>query len=238
MEIVNIKDIGEVKFTRSEKAKRLSIKIKPFDGVCVTVPKVMLAKEAVGFVIENKEWIRQNIHKAQEKENKLTVFSPQNPFTCRFFKMLFIPAQTQNLKISYSNHILKVFYAPHINFTSPIIQEQLRGAIEETLRYFAKQYLPVRIKELATQYGFTYNQIFIKNLKSRWGSCSYVNNINLNLHLLRLPQHLLDNTLLHELCHTLEKNHGPNFWALLNKVTHGNAKTLDRAMKDYHTKIY
>ena len=77
----------------------------------------------------------------------------------------------------------------------------------------------------------------MRNSKTRWGSCSYENNINLNLHLMRLPNHLIDYVILHELVHTKIKNHSKDFWNLLDVVT-GNAKNLDRELKNHHTKIY
>ena len=52
-----------------------------------------------------------------------------------------------------------------------------------------------------------------------------------------LPNDLIDYVILHELVHTKEKNHGIYFWKLLNDVL-GNAKILDKQMKEYRIGIY
>ena len=100
------------------------------------------------------------------------------------------------------------------------------------LRGRAKKYLPQRVEELSHRHGLAYNRVFIKNLKSRWGSCSAKNNINLNLHLMRLPENLIDYVILHELAHTKEKNHGKGFYDLLNSFMH-DAKVFERELKNY-----
>lgn len=45
----------------------------------------------------------------------------------------------------------------------------------------AKRKLTRRLKHLALKHGFTYNKVFIRNRKARWGSCSHKNNISLNI---------------------------------------------------------
>ncbi|MFA9452496.1 MAG: M48 family metallopeptidase [Candidatus Aminicenantaceae bacterium] len=82
-----------------------------------------------------------------------------------------------------------------------------------------------RVKELAGLYGFTYNRIFIRCQRTRWGSCSGKNNLNLNLKLASLPEMLRDYVILHELMHTRIKNHGKNFWQELDKYV-GDARGL------------
>jgi predicted metal-dependent hydrolase len=109
--------------------------------------------------------------------------------------------------------------------------------IEAAWRKEAKKYLPLRLTEFARLYGFDFRKVSIKNNKSRWGSCSKRNNINLNLHLIRLPRHLSDYVLLHELVHTMHKNHSKKFWQQLDTLT-GNARILDRELKHFRIEIY
>ena len=54
---------------------------------------------------------------------------------------------------------------------------------------------------------------------------------------MRLQDHLIDYVILHELVHTKIKNHSRDFWNMLDLVT-GNAKNLDKELKNYRTKIY
>lgn len=84
------------------------------------------------------------------------------------------------------------------------------------LRKKAKAYLPKRLDELAQKYGYKYNKVALKYMKTRWGSCSFKNNINLNVSLVTLDRELIDYVLLHELVHTVEKNHAKTFWARIN----------------------
>lgn len=238
MEMLNIKGIGPVLFQISKRATRLSIKLKPFEPVKVIVPPLMHPREAISFVESNKGWIEENMAKVKQKENDLTIFDENTQFKTRSFALKVSKSTVPHVRIHLKEGVLSIEYPHDQHVESSIIQDNIRYGIEEALRVSAKNYLPMRLHQLAQQFDFVYNRIFIKNLKSRWGSCSGVNNINLNLHLMRLPDQLIDNVLLHELCHTVEKNHGPRFWKLMDKVTNGQAKMLDAEMKNYQTIIY
>jgi len=96
----------------------------------------------------------------------------------------------------------------------------------------ARKILVKKTADLASQHGFAFNKVSIRNQKSRWGSCSAKNNISLNMELVRLPEKLSDYVILHELLHTRIKNHGKKFWRELDKIV-DNAKALRIQLLEY-----
>ncbi len=99
-------------------------------------------------------------------------------------------------------------------------------------RKTGRRILVQRLNELSEKHGLPYNRVFVKNQKTRWGSCSEKKNINLNINLVRLPRALMDYAIMHELVHTQILNHSSQFWALLEKFVK-NARLLDRELQQY-----
>lgn len=179
-------EIGEVSLRHSARAKRLSITIKPFEGVQVTIPKGMPEAQARRFLFRKINWIRRTKREIRKVEQD--------------FK-----SGTETLQ--------------------PVDSPE------------AKKELLARLKCLASQHGFQFNRVTIRNQKTRWGSCSSKNNINLNVNLVRLPQELIDYVLLHELVHTRVKNHGPNFWAELDQYL-GDAKLSRNRLREFPLNMF
>ena len=101
----------------------------------------------------------------------------------------------------------------------------------EALRSEAKQVLPAMVERLAKLHGFKYGRVTIRATRSKWGCCTSQNNLSLSLFLMTLPTHLQEFVVLHELCHTIHHNHSAAFYTLLNKVTGGREKELNRQLK-------
>ena len=100
----------------------------------------------------------------------------------------------------------------------------------------AKRKLTRRLRHLAAKHGFTYDRVFVRNQRTRWGSCSHKNNISLNMKIVRLPEELMDYVILHELVHTRFMNHSSDFWAELNRLV-GDAKGKASELKEYGVRL-
>lgn len=75
-----------------------------------------------------------------------------------------------------------------------------------------------RVKHFNRTYRFRFNEINVKNQKTRWGSCSKKGNLNFNYKVALLPKRLADYIVVHELCHLGEFNHSQKFWNLVAKA--------------------
>lgn len=79
-------------------------------------------------------------------------------------------------------------------------------------------------------YGFKYGRVTIRNVKTRWGSCSKKGNLNFNYRIVFLPKELADYLVVHELCHLGEFNHSQKFWDLVAKAQ-PNYKKLRKELR-------
>jgi predicted metal-dependent hydrolase len=96
----------------------------------------------------------------------------------------------------------------------------------------AKNKLIRSVEVISRKYGFKYNKVSVKRMRSRWGSCSSLNNISLNVMLAVLPQELMEYVIIHELAHTQIKDHSIYFWARMDELL-SDPRSLDRQMKKY-----
>ena len=228
-------EIGEILFVQSTTAKYVRISLKPFVGIRVTVPKKVSIDQALAFVEQKKEWILRTQSRMAEHENKRTIFTSDTVFSTQTRQVRIIPWKSEQFRVHLTKDTLKIFYPQDIDIRSEQPQEIIRSYIINMLRKEAKEYLPQRTEQLAANHGFAFRGVTVKNVSSRWGSCSATDHINLNIHLVRLPQYLSDYVILHELTHTIHKNHSARFWKSLDAVTGGKAKQLAAEMKSYHS---
>lgn len=231
---VNIEHIGQVSFIINERSRRIRLSVKSDSEIVVSMPPSVLYRDALRFVESKTDWIIKQQTKVQAG---LTLFAPESCFKTKFHQLAITKGNTDRVYNRVGNGVIQIFIPERVDHELPKVQEFIKKTLIDVMRWEAKVYLPKRLKELAEKHGFRYQDVSIKNTKTRWGSCSSANNINLNLHLMRVPEHLVDYVLLHELSHTVVKNHGEKFWLLLEHC-YPNSRKADKEMNNFRTQTF
>ncbi len=230
--ILHINELGfPVKLVRSPRVKRINLSIRPFEGVRVAAPSRVSKAKISEILMEKKEWIEKHLVKTKAVEKK-SEFDENSTFRTREHTLKMEAGAFADISVRVSRGFIHVTYPALLPVDDRAIQEAARKGIEKALRKEARKHLLKRVEELAQKFGFSYSRVALKNAKTRWGSCSRQGNINLNIHLMRLPARLTDYVILHELCHTVEANHGKGFWAKMESVLPG-ARQLDKELNTY-----
>lgn len=100
---------------------------------------------------------------------------------------------------------------------STVKQSTVKRVLENVYRREARDHFSKRASRYAGQMEVEYNQIQIRNQRTRWGSCSTTGTISLNWRLIMAPPEIVDYIIVHELAHLREANHDEEFWSLVAK---------------------
>jgi predicted metal-dependent hydrolase len=99
---------------------------------------------------------------------------------------------------------------------SRVEHTSIREELEHLYRETARAHFTARADHFCEAMSVQYEQIQIRNQKTRWGSYSpRTGTLSLNFRLMMAPPDIIDYVLVHELAHAEHPNHGPRFWRLV-----------------------
>jgi predicted metal-dependent hydrolase len=235
--VVSYAEIGRVRYLPSIRARRVRIQVKADQGVTVVVPPGVTFDQAEGFLLAKKEWVRKAVGKYAGLLAQQTVFRPGLEFAIRNYRLRMVTLKGGLLRNWLEKDELVVAFPEGVPAEDPRVQDFTRRAVERLLRLEAITYLPDRTAELAGKHQLTFAKVSVRNNRTRWGSCSSNGNISLNIHLMRLPDALIDYIILHELVHTIHRNHGPGFHNQLELVYPGH-RAAEKMIRNYSPGVF
>ena len=100
-------------------------------------------------------------------------------------------------------------------------REKVKQLLTDWYRQRAYKIFNERIEAWAPRferYGIQHPKVFVRQMRSQWGSCSAKGKMTLNLKLVMVPRQFIDYVIVHELCHLIEHNHSTSFYALMSKI--------------------
>lgn len=100
-------------------------------------------------------------------------------------------------------------------------EDQAGAILERWMRRMARLLIEERLEFFGRRLGLAFNRVFIRDQKTRWGSCSTGKNLNFNWRLVMAPPPVMDYIIIHELIHLVEPNHSGRFWTLVAEACPG-----------------
>jgi len=180
------------------------------------------------------------LFKIKLKLEKLSENSLNLNFNLTFEKILengFFIFANRKFYLKVSNDFKKIRLKGDIFYINPSLVKDIDLEIFEKIvsRFFIKLYFNLLLNYVenlnSKTYNFKINDFEIKNLKSKWGHCTSLNSILINLKLLNTKKEILDYVIIHELCHIKHKNHSKEFWLEVSKFCN-NYKKLRMELKE------
>lgn len=186
------------------RAKRLTLRVTEA-GVQVTCPSKRHLRDAVALVESRREWITERL--AERPQPK--------PFTI--------------------GAVLPVHGVPH-----EIVTAERQGAaarleegrivtggsgpasvarrVESLLRRTAADLFAAEAAGFARELGLKPCPVSVRQMRSRWGSCSSAPSLSFDWRLLFAPPEVARYVVAHEVAHRLEMNHSPAFWGVVRAL--------------------
>ena len=100
---------------------------------------------------------------------------------------------------------------------SAVEQSTVKQVLENFYRSRAREYLTDCTDHYAERMGVEYENLELRNQRTRWGSCSTGGTISLNWRLIMAPPDVVDYLVVHELAHLTEQHHGREFWQFVGE---------------------
>ncbi|MGL2791520.1 M48 family metallopeptidase [Helicobacter pylori] len=96
-----------------------------------------------------------------------------------------------------------------------LVFDEMKNANDYTLtelKKILKTYLERKLPSIAQKMQTSYTGFSVRNNAKVLGSCSYHNRLSFALLLVCAQKEAIDYVIIHELAHTIHKNHSQNFW--------------------------
>jgi predicted metal-dependent hydrolase len=242
----------------SPRARRISIRVSPRDGVRVTVPRRHDLREVERFIDSKREWIAKHLDRFEaQRASAPPLTRPEAielPALGERWSVVYRETAARRVTVRVSSVVQPLPVAAEepgslaqlaLFPSTPAVaacELQVTGAIGDTravhtalrrwLRGYAAAALLPWLRALSAELDLPFTRAAVRGQRTRWGSCTAQHAISLNWKLVLLPRAAARYVLVHELAHTRHLNHSARFWTLVERHEPGYAalrKTLREA---------
>lgn len=207
---------------RSGRANRLRIVVTP--GKVEAVAPVRLAEREIhAFVAAKRRWV---LRKTEELARRAANMTPERwvsgakvPFRGRHLPLTVESADVPAAELTAPGGGREAF---HLRVPAAMVGSEREAAAQRLVTRWLRRQALADATELSRHHagrlGAWPASIRVKDQKTLWGSCGADGVVRLNWRLVAAPRPVFEYVVVHELCHLIERNHGPGFWSLVARL--------------------
>ncbi|WP_022702460.1 M48 family metallopeptidase [Pseudorhodobacter ferrugineus] len=190
----------EVTLRRTDRARRMSLRVSRLDGrVTLSLPTRARESEAMAFLRAQEDWIRKALVNVVPSD--AVGIGAEIP----------VEGQILRLVAGTGRSLMVVGDALHV--PGDAARAGIRAAA--FLKHLARDRLAAASDTYAHRIGRRYRTLTLRDTRSRWGSCTADAGLMYSWRLIMAPPQVLDYVAVHEVAHLAEMNHSSRFWAIV-----------------------
>lgn len=190
----------------------MRLSIRPNGEVRMSIPFSISDQQASDFVRSKIAWLRQHLErieqlKSQEPDDLSSVSYLGTTYQTQIFYHRIAPRVVID-----SSERMCIYLKPGMTASD------LPQIMDAWYRTELKKIIPALIQEWEPIMGVKVKAYQFKRMKTRWGTCNVVDNrIWFNVELAKKSYPCIEYIVVHEMCHLLERGHGPLFKACMDR---------------------
>jgi len=187
--------------------KTIALIVNTDGGLTVRAPYVISNLEIMKYVEKKQNWIRKKSFAVNSFDSK-----HEKIFMNDGDEVIYL-GDSYTLDICNITNIMvdgKKILVPNTENSREVLINWLK---QQALVIFSE-----RVAKNVKTIGVAPNSLKLSEAKTRWGSCSANNNINIAWRLIMCPISVIDYVVVHELSHITYKNHSKEFWIRVRTV--------------------
>lgn len=207
--------------------KNARIRVSNDLNVTAIIPVNYPINKIDNLIQDKTNWINKTINRL--KQNSKSIKLSDNEI------LLFGEAYEFETEPSLKNRVLLFSNTKKIKSGLDLLSN--RAILTIWYKHIANKYIKQRVSEIANKNGFEYNRLFVRDQRTKWGTCSSGRNLSFNWRLILCPEFVLDYMIIHELAHLNVMNHSARFW----QTVAGLCPEYDKAkiwLKEYESFLF
>ena len=214
-----------LKLSRSARARHLRLTVCRRRGAVVTMPRWATRRDVDEMLVRAADWLAGQVNRHDvwdgPRQRHWTSGSELQLLGSRLrLDLQPMPHGSSRSRVDMGEKVLHMELAPS-SFLDP------RPELERWLRGFAGRYLRLRTQALADALQLFPRRVIVGERRTRWGSCSGRGTISYCYRLVMAPPDVVDAVVMHELCHLVHLDHGPQWRSLIEAVCPEHDRLMD-----------